>query len=113
MDFEGQRAAERLQTHMLFYFAAAAFLLGYLTGNFQLMVLLYAAGGVLALVLVVPDWPMFNKHPLQWLPPLQPHPPSAAAEEQHKQPGGRGRLEAAAASEAPLLDKGPGSRRRA
>jgi signal peptidase complex subunit 1 len=76
MDWEGQKAAEALLTRVLLAFGGAGFLLGYLLQNFRLMVGVYTAGGVLALALVVPEWPFLNKAPLQWLPPLNP--PGAA-----------------------------------
>lgn len=71
MDFQGQKEAEQWTTRLLVAFAALGFLLGYALGSFQLMVIVYSAGGVAALALVVPDWPMFNKHPVEWLPPLK------------------------------------------
>lgn len=72
MDFQGQKLAELWLTRLLSVFGAVGFLVGYLFSDFALMVYINLAGLALTLLLVVPDWPLFNKHPLQWLPPLNP-----------------------------------------
>lgn len=72
MDYQGQKAAEQWISRLLVLFAAVGFVVGYLSGNFALMVYINLAGLAVTLLLVVPDWPLFNQHPLQWLPPLNP-----------------------------------------
>ena len=68
MDFVGQKFAEQLNFYLLIVFALIASSVGYLTGSFSLLVKIYASGLLLDAVVVVPDWPWFNKHPLKWLP---------------------------------------------
>ena len=46
-------------------------LIGYVLGSFQLMAIINAVGLAFTLLLVVPDWPWFSRHPLEWLPPLK------------------------------------------
>ncbi|GBF93787.1 signal peptidase complex subunit 1-like [Raphidocelis subcapitata] len=72
MDYEGQKQSEALITRLLVLFAAIGFLGGYAVGSFSLMVAVNAAGLAITLLLVVPDWPWFNRNPLSWLPPLYP-----------------------------------------
>lgn len=72
MDFEGQKRAEALLMRLLIAFAVIGFIVGYLTGSFANMAYINAAGLALTVLLVVPDWPFFRKHPLNWLPPLNP-----------------------------------------
>jgi signal peptidase complex subunit 1 len=72
MDFEGQKLAETLLIRLLLGFAALGFLAGHLLSNFQLMVYINAAGLLITLVLIGPNWPMFRQHALNWLPPLNP-----------------------------------------
>jgi signal peptidase complex subunit 1 len=71
MDFQGQKYAEYLLVRIILAFAAAGFLVGYVLGSFQLMAIINAVGLVVTLLLVVPDWPLFNRHPLEWLQPLK------------------------------------------
>lgn len=75
MDFQGQKAAEQWISRVLIAFAALSFIVGYLLSNFQVMVVINLVGLAVTLGLVVPDWPLFNRHPLQWLPPLNPGKP--------------------------------------
>lgn len=82
MDYKGQAAAELLMYRMLVFFAAVGFLAGYATGSFALMVQLNAGGVLLTLAAVVPDWPWFNRHPLNWLPPLNPDDGKGGGEEE-------------------------------
>jgi signal peptidase complex subunit 1 len=79
MDFEGQKQAELLIYRLLILFAAAGFVGGYATGRFDVMVYVNAAGLAITLLAVVPDWPWFNRHPLKWLPALNPEGADGAA----------------------------------
>ncbi|RDY11848.1 putative signal peptidase complex subunit 1, partial [Mucuna pruriens] len=76
MDWQGQKIAEQVMQIMLLAFAVIAFATGYLMASFQMMILIYAGGVVLATLVTVPNWPFFNHHPLKWLDPseLEKHP---------------------------------------
>ncbi|KAF1981784.1 microsomal signal peptidase 12 kDa subunit [Aulographum hederae CBS 113979] len=69
IDFEGQRLAEYLTQGILTLVGAVAFLYGYFTQDIYMTLWIGLAGTALTFVAVVPPWPFFNKHPLQWLPP--------------------------------------------
>ena len=71
MDYAGQKLAEQLNLYILVIFAVVAFIAGYVTGSFGLLMKIYAVGLVLDAALIVPDWPWLNKQPLQWLPALK------------------------------------------
>lgn len=71
MDWQGQKLAEQLMQLMLVFFAAVAFVTAYVLGSFQTMMLIYAAGVVLTSLITVPNWPFFNRHPLNWLDPSE------------------------------------------
>lgn len=45
---------------------AIAFVVGYSTQDIALTLWVGLAGTALAFLIVVPPWPFFNKHPLQW-----------------------------------------------
>ncbi|KAL0364315.1 UNVERIFIED_CONTAM: putative signal peptidase complex subunit [Sesamum angustifolium] len=71
MDWQGQKLAEQLMQLMLVAFAVVAFIAGYVLGSFQTMLLTYAAGVVLTSLITIPNWPFFNRHPLNWLDPSE------------------------------------------
>lgn len=68
MDLQGQRNAEWLYLILLLGGAVPAFLGGWFTGSMKLMFIIYAAFSAVAVLAVVPDWPIYNRHPLKWLP---------------------------------------------
>lgn len=71
MDWQGQKLAEHLMQLLLVVFAIVAFITGYVLGSFRTMLLTYAGGVVLTSLITIPNWPFFNRHPLQWLDPSE------------------------------------------
>lgn len=71
MDWQGQKLAEQLMQILLVVFAVVAFLVGYILGSFQIMLMIYGAGVLLTSLITVPNWPFFNHHPLNWLDPSE------------------------------------------
>jgi signal peptidase complex subunit 1 len=61
MDFQGQKLAEYLMTNLMLLFAAAGFVAGYIMQSFNLMCMVFAAGVLVTLLIVAPDWPIFNR----------------------------------------------------
>ncbi|XP_031481571.1 signal peptidase complex subunit 1-like isoform X2 [Nymphaea colorata] len=69
MDWQGQKLSENLMQAMLAIFAFIAFVTGYMMSSFQNMLIIYAAGVLLTMLITVPNWPFFNRHQLNWLDP--------------------------------------------
>ncbi|CAN6447041.1 unnamed protein product [Victoria cruziana] len=69
MDWQGQNLSENLMQGMLAMFAIIAFFTGYVMSSFQNMLIIYAAGVLLTMLITVPNWPFFNRHQLNWLDP--------------------------------------------
>ncbi|XP_074310017.1 signal peptidase complex subunit 1-like [Silene latifolia] len=88
MDWQGQKLAEQLMQIMLLLSAAAAFLTGYVLASFQMMIIIYVSGVVLTAFMIIPNWPWFNRHPLNWLDSADaeryPKPQSAAVSSKKK-----------------------------
>ncbi|XP_020572405.1 probable signal peptidase complex subunit 1 [Phalaenopsis equestris] len=88
MDWQGQKLAEKLMEIFLVAFGIVAFVVGYSIGSFQTMLLIYAAGVLLTALVTVPNWPFFNRHPLNWLDSIEvdrhPKPQPAAAHSSKK-----------------------------
>ena len=95
MDLVGQRTAERAYLAILLGAALPAFLCGWLVGSLKLMLMIYAASTVVAVLAAVPDWPFYNRHPLRWLPK------------------GSGSRQVQAAASAPALPSSSSQQRRA
>ncbi|CAM8980041.1 unnamed protein product [Rhodiola kirilowii] len=71
MDWQGQKLAEQLMQILLVSFALGGFATGYFLGSFLLMLQINGIGVVVTLIVTVPNWPWFNKHPLTWLEPIE------------------------------------------
>ncbi len=71
MDFRGQRLAETLGMYLVVASAVIAFLVGYWQQDFSAMMKLFGGGVAVAFVVSVPDWPVYNKNPVRWLPPKE------------------------------------------
>ncbi|KAF3629402.1 putative signal peptidase complex subunit 1 [Capsicum annuum] len=81
MDWQGQKLVEQLMQILLVSFAVVAFLTGYVLGSFQTMLLTYAGGVVFTALVTIPNWPFFNRNPLNWLDPslAEKHPKPVSA----------------------------------
>lgn len=67
MDYEGQRLAELLFYIIIIAFGAVGWIIGYFKQDFTVVFQAWLVGVVISIILCVPDWPMFNRHPIQWL----------------------------------------------
>lgn len=88
MDYKGQLLAENIYFYIVILFGALGWIVGFVMGDFTYTLMGWAAGMVISMILVVPDWPMFNRHPTKWLDKL-PHrlgvmPVGAAAEQEEE-----------------------------
>jgi len=68
IDFEGQRLAEWLATVLFTVVGAISFFVGFFLQDIKLSLYIGLGGTALTLLIVVPPWPFFNKHPVKWLP---------------------------------------------
>ncbi|KAF6152501.1 hypothetical protein GIB67_023195 [Kingdonia uniflora] len=71
MDWQGQKLSEQLMQIMLVVFAVVSFIVGYVIGSFRMMMLIYAGGVVFTTLITVPNWPFFNRNPLNWLDSIE------------------------------------------
>ncbi|EOA89282.1 hypothetical protein ACJQWK_09467 [Exserohilum turcicum] len=68
IDFEGQRLADLLSTVLLGAAGILAFIVGFMAQDIRLALYVGLAGTALTFVVVVPQWPFYNKNPESWLP---------------------------------------------
>ncbi|KAF6135179.1 hypothetical protein GIB67_035250 [Kingdonia uniflora] len=71
MDWQRQKLSEQLMQIMLMVFVVVSFIVGYVIGSFRMMILIYAAGVLVTTLITVPNWPFFNRNPLNWLDPIE------------------------------------------
>ncbi|CAO0800724.1 unnamed protein product [Mucor circinelloides] len=69
IDFEGQKLAEQLTHYLLVLSGIASFIVGYSMQSMQMLLIVFAAGLALTALVVIPPWPMYNKHPQPFLQP--------------------------------------------
>ncbi|KAJ1659574.1 hypothetical protein IWQ61_001371 [Dispira simplex] len=67
IDFRGQVMAETITQVGIISSAILAFAVGYTLQSFEILLLVFGGGVVLTLLAVLPPWPMYNRHPVQWL----------------------------------------------
>ena len=67
MDFKGQFYCERFFQILVVLFGLVGFVVGYFQQDFRLTFYFLATGGGISAVICLPDWPWWNRHPLEWL----------------------------------------------
>jgi len=68
IDFEGQRLSEMLTTNILVISGALGWIVGFILQDVTYTLYIGLAGSLLAVLAVVPPWPIYNRHSLRWLP---------------------------------------------
>lgn len=67
IDFDGQRLADQITYILLIVTGVASFIAGYALQSLETLLIIFAGGLALTLLVVVPPWPMYNKHPQPWI----------------------------------------------
>uniref|UniRef100_A0A7S3BMF8 Signal peptidase complex subunit 1 n=1 Tax=Haptolina ericina TaxID=156174 RepID=A0A7S3BMF8_9EUKA len=68
MDFKGQLHCERTFQILVVLFGIIGFIAGYIQQEFRITFLFLSTGGGISAVICLPDWPWWNRHPLDWVP---------------------------------------------
>ncbi|CAG8537387.1 11668_t:CDS:2 [Paraglomus brasilianum] len=71
IDFEGQKLAEVIYYVVIISGAILGFAVGFIYQDLLLTMEIFAGGIGLSALLVFPSWPLYNKHPVRWLPAKQ------------------------------------------
>ncbi|KAH8548490.1 putative signal peptidase-like protein 12 kDa [Umbelopsis sp. PMI_123] len=67
IDFEGQRLAELISQVILTISAIIGFLYGYVQQSLEATVLIFGVGFAITLLVTLPPWPFYNRHPVKWV----------------------------------------------
>ncbi|KAJ7689032.1 microsomal signal peptidase 12kDa subunit [Mycena rosella] len=70
IDFVGQQQVDQISRIWLIGSTVISFIVGFALQSLQITFGIFGASTVLLALLVVPPWPMFNRHPTKWLPVL-------------------------------------------
>ena len=67
MDYKGQLLAENLYFYICCAISAVAWIVGWFFNDFQVTVYGWAGSMALVVLISIPDWPMYNRDPVEWL----------------------------------------------
>ncbi|CAB9501031.1 Microsomal signal peptidase 12 kDa subunit (SPC12) [Seminavis robusta] len=67
MDYKGQQLAELLFYWIIIAFGAVGWVIGYMHQDFFIVFKFWLVGVSISVVLCVPDWPFYNRNPIEWL----------------------------------------------
>mmetsp|Transcript_21180 Transcript_21180/g.68323 ORF Transcript_21180/g.68323 Transcript_21180/m.68323 type:complete len:105 (+) Transcript_21180:2671-2985(+) len=77
MDYKGQKLAEMIYCYLIVVVGAIAWVCGYVAESFKVTFVIWLGGLVVSMLLCVPDWPMFNRNPVEWLKEIPAKPKAA------------------------------------
>ncbi|XP_011502510.1 PREDICTED: signal peptidase complex subunit 1 [Ceratosolen solmsi marchali] len=69
MDYDGQARAEKLSRIIISLFGIVGLFWGYIIQEFSQTIYILGAGFVMAAIITVPAWPMYQRKPLEWQKP--------------------------------------------
>ncbi|KAI9142281.1 microsomal signal peptidase 12 kDa subunit-domain-containing protein [Paraphysoderma sedebokerense] len=70
IDFVGQHQVEHLTQLILSVASLVGFIVGFVMQRLDMTVMIWGGGVALCTLVCVPSWPVFRKHPVQWLKPV-------------------------------------------
>ncbi|KAH9920601.1 microsomal signal peptidase [Fomitopsis serialis] len=76
IDFEGQKFVEDITKFTLIAAAVFAFIVGALFQSLRVTLGIFGVASIVLCLVVFPPWPMYNRHPVQWLPTKESKPSS-------------------------------------
>jgi len=68
IDFEGQKRVEQIVRTTLVGATVVSFILGFVLQSLRVTFGTFGLATVVLFLVTVPPWPMYNQHPVQWLP---------------------------------------------
>jgi len=69
IDFEGQQITDRIARISLVVITIVSFLLGFVLQSLYVTIIVFTCSTMALIMVVVPPWPIYNSHPVTWLPP--------------------------------------------
>ncbi|GJE99682.1 microsomal signal peptidase [Phanerochaete sordida] len=72
IDFEGQKKVEQISRVTLVAAAVVSFIVGFALQSLRATFVIFISANIVLFLVVVPPWPMFNQHPVKFLPAKSP-----------------------------------------
>ncbi|KIK99535.1 hypothetical protein PAXRUDRAFT_822611 [Paxillus rubicundulus Ve08.2h10] len=67
IDFHGQKQADDIVRIAFIASSILSFILGFALGSLPVTMGTFSVSTVVLLLVVLPPWPQYNKHPVKWL----------------------------------------------
>lgn len=67
MDYKGQQLSELIFQIIIVLFGSVGWIYGYMEQDFMIVFQCWVVGVLISVLLCVPDWPFYNRHPVKWL----------------------------------------------
>ncbi|KIJ62402.1 hypothetical protein HYDPIDRAFT_94532 [Hydnomerulius pinastri MD-312] len=67
-DFHGQKRTDDIVRIVLIASSVISFVLGFAMGSLRVTMGTFSLSTLALSLVVLPPWPMYNKHPVKWLP---------------------------------------------
>jgi len=71
IDFEGQRMTDKTSRIALVVITVVSFLLGFMMESLYVTFITFSCSVIALTLVIVPPWPLYNTHPVKWLPPQE------------------------------------------
>ncbi|KAF5376446.1 hypothetical protein D9615_008676 [Tricholomella constricta] len=71
IDFAGQALVEQIARVVLIATTIISFVVGFVLQSLTATFAVFGASTVVLALVVLPPWPMFNAHPVEWLPAVE------------------------------------------
>ncbi|PSR74582.1 hypothetical protein PHLCEN_2v9759 [Hermanssonia centrifuga] len=68
IDFEGQKRVDQITRVALVAITIVSFLVGFALQSLRATFGTFGSSTILLILVVVPQWPIYNHHPVTWLP---------------------------------------------
>lgn len=68
IDFEGQKLVESISSILFVLVGITSFTIGFVLQDIIRTLYIGLGGSALIFLLAVPPWPLYNRHPITWLP---------------------------------------------
>ncbi|KZT01971.1 microsomal signal peptidase [Laetiporus sulphureus 93-53] len=71
IDFEGQKSVEQITRITLIGATIVSFILGFALQSLRVTFSTFGLAAIALFLVVLPPWPMFNRHPVKFLSPKE------------------------------------------